>query len=66
MISIQDIIDSKVFQVSIQEIEEDLWDLFQGINPLDTDQLQQIALKLWALREITAELESKTSVETPN
>jgi hypothetical protein len=66
MINAEDILYSKVFDDAINEIRLDIWDKFQNVPAGDTEQLQGLSLKSWALREFVGELERRmtSSVET--
>ena len=66
MINAEDILSSKVFDDAINEIRMDLWEKFQTVPAGDKEQLQELSLKSWALREFVGELERcmTSSVET--
>jgi hypothetical protein len=66
MIRAEDILSSKVFDDAINEIRSDLWERFQDVPAGDTEQLQGLSLKSWALREFVGELERRmtSSAET--
>ena len=59
-------IDSPVFTGAFSEIEADLWVKFRASDPTDSDELRGIALRLWAVEQVRAELERRMtkSVET--
>jgi hypothetical protein len=59
MITAEDILTSKVFEASVDNIKLDLWEEFERLAPTDKEQLQVIALKNWALREFIGELERR-------
>lgn len=64
--SAQDILDSPVFKATFGEIEADLWTRFRAASPTDVEELRGIALRLWAIEQVRAELERRMtkSVET--
>jgi hypothetical protein len=66
MISAQDIIESKVFNAAVSEIEADLWEQFKLTDPTKAEVLQGISLRLWGLGQVRAELERRMTkgVET--
>jgi hypothetical protein len=66
VINAGDILSSKVFDDAITEIRKDLWEKFQSVPAGDKEQLQELSLKSWALREFVGELERRmtSSVET--
>jgi len=66
MMNAQDILDSPVFAAAYAEIEADLWTRFRSANPADAEELRGIALRLWAIEQVRAELERRMTkgVET--
>lgn len=66
MMNAQDILDSPVFNAAYGEIEADLWSQFRSSDPTDADKLRGIALRLWAIEQVRAELERRMTkaVET--
>lgn len=64
--SAQDILDAPVFKAAYAEIEADLWSRFRSTDPTNGEELQGIALRLWAIEQVRSELERRMTkgVET--
>lgn len=59
MITAEQIFESKEFQQVFQEIDSDLIGRLRSMPPSNAADLQEVAMKLWALDQVKAEFESR-------
>lgn len=64
MVTAQEILESTAFTRCCEAVRTDLLDELQSTAPGDGEALRAIAYKLWALRDIKAELGQQAIAET--
>jgi hypothetical protein len=64
MVTLQDIVTADSFKKCADNLRGDLIEELQQVDPGDTVALSAVAYKLWALRNLLAELEMQVLAET--